>query len=322
MKVDVESHALEELSKIIYQYSIDQMEIMENYFRDIRSLENEIQTPGFVEIIQNVKSICDALREIHSSYIESTIEWLAGLKKTIDSLKEKRYIDNISYSCANFQKLQKKQDNACDIDEAVDFKSVVNSVFETQTQHRPLVKSYSEAINAIVDDIKRGSGKEITFDEAKIMRKAIEDFSGSEYPDIRKAYGNPNSQYHKEMEALDEYIKGAPKWEGKIYRGINISFDTANDILSKAYVDMKGPSSWSSNYETAEGFAKFGNDPVHMLFIMESNVSGVSISHLSAFNGIESEVTAPSGVKYYVDNVEKTMVDGMHWFYVWVHENS
>lgn len=196
--------------------------------------------------------------------------------------------------------------------------------FATQKQHRKYITSYSDAIHAIVDDVKQGSGKDITEKEAKLMHKGISDFSGEDYYYIRKAYQNPKaSQYDRErMAALDSYLKAAPKWDGQIYRGINVPWNVANEILSKPEVDMQGPSSWSSEPAVAEGFASRGDHAVSMVFVLKENKSGASITHIASYDGVESEVTAPSGVKYVIDSVKQSTVSGLPWIHVYVSEKA
>lgn len=198
----------------------------------------------------------------------------------------------------------------------------------TQREHKPFVSSREEAINAVINDVMQGSGRTISAKQAENYYESIQYFSGqdmtgenNDYRRIREAYNNPNAAAEdvQRMNYLDEYIKSAPKWEGEVYRGINIDESTANDILSRETVDMLGPASWSSEFDTAERFSR-GSKPVRMVFILPENRSGASITHIASFDGAESEITAPSGIEYRIDRYERVNKDGREFIHVYLHE--
>lgn len=191
-----------------------------------------------------------------------------------------------------------------------------------QTSHKPLVTSYTDAVIAVMNDVHYGSGKVITEEQAKKMLHSVQNFSGEYSRFIRAAYKNPKASQEdiEELRALDSYISNAPKWEGKIFRGINVSKKVAEDIFSKDTVDMLGPASWSSELDVAERFAQRGGEPVSIIFVLEENQSGASITHIGSYNGVESEVLAPSGVQYTIDHRENIRIDNRNYTYVYVHE--
>ena len=191
-----------------------------------------------------------------------------------------------------------------------------------QTEHRPIISSHEGAINAVMEDVRLGSGKDISREQAEMLLSGVRVFSGEEYSLVRKAYNNPNAPQSDiaALNAIDTYINSAPKWEGEVFRGINVSRSTADRILSDQTVDMLGPSSWSSELNVAERFSIMGSEPVRMIFVLPENKSGASITHLATYNGAESEVTAPSGVLYSIDRYEKARTDNRDYIYVYVHE--
>ena len=138
------------------------------------------------------------------------------------------------------------------------------------------------------------------------MYESVRSYSEAGYSDIRGAYGNPNADPRDKaaLIALDNYVRGAPKWEGTVFRGINVSHRTAKQVLSGKTIDMLGPSSWSSDKSIAERFSN-GKESVSMIFVLAENKSGASITHLGYYDGAESEVLAPSGVQYNVLNVDR-----------------
>lgn len=194
----------------------------------------------------------------------------------------------------------------------------------TQNEHRPLISSHSEAINAVIDDVRLGSGKQISIEKAESLFKGVNDFSGEYSSEIRGAYNNPSADPEdiERMNALDEYINNAPKWEGQVYRGIHVTQAIADEILSRPQVDMLGAASWSSELNVAERFSidTIGNDDVHMIFVLPENKSGASITHIAKYNGIESEITSPSGVQYNIDQIQRVFNDNREYLYVYVHE--
>lgn len=198
----------------------------------------------------------------------------------------------------------------------------------TQKEHRPLVSSRKDAINAVLEDVKHGSGRTITEEQAEAYYDSVQIFSGqdmtgnnNDYRGIRDAYNNPNasSEDKERLKNLDDYITSAPKWEGEIYRGINVDKKTANSILMDSEVDMLGPASWSSDFDTAERFSR-GSKPVRMIFVLPENKSGASITHIASYDGMESEITSPSGVKYSINDHQTIVKDGREYLYVYLSE--
>ena len=191
-----------------------------------------------------------------------------------------------------------------------------------QSEHRTVCTSREDAIAAIMSDIESSSGKRISDTQAEAMLNSIQAFTGNESTYIREAYNN-NSANPSDIEALnnlDEYLHNAPKWEGKVYRGINVNAKTAKSILSGSTLDMLGPSSWSSDELTAKRFSRRRGETVNMVFVLEENKSGSSITHVSSFNGAESEVLAPSGVIYHIDRTTRIRDDNEDYIYVHVYE--
>lgn len=190
-----------------------------------------------------------------------------------------------------------------------------------QTRHSPYISTYKEQVVAVQDDVRRGSGRNISEEEARKMLYGIHSFSGTASTRIRSAYNNPNadSKDAQLMRSVDDYINSSPKWEGKVYRGINVTNEQENKILSGNPIDMLGPSSWSSERSVAERFSN-GYKDVRIVFVLDNNKSGASITHIGSWDGIESEVTAPSGVKYQFDGVKRVKDSDSEIIFINVHE--
>lgn len=114
------------------------------------------------------------------------------------------------------------------------------------------------------------------------MLDSLHSYSGSNFSSIRWAYTAENAPQHliDELNALDSYVHHAPKWEGEVYRGINVSKEVAKKILNSESIDMLGPSSWSSDEIVARSFSNGFND-IAIVFVLPENKSGVSITHLA-----------------------------------------
>ena len=191
-----------------------------------------------------------------------------------------------------------------------------------QHQHRDLLPR-EQQIYGVIDDIKRASGIVKTKQEAQKILDSIRSYSGEDYTVIRWAYQNSNAPTNlvEKLNALDFYLKHAPQWDGKVYRGIHVTKETAEKILRDPAISMLGPSSWSSNELVARKFAQ-GIEEVWLVFVLPENKSGVSITHLARYDGTEAEVLAPADVMYTKEKVEKRVIEGKTYYYVYVHEQN
>lgn len=159
------------------------------------------------------------------------------------------------------------------------------------------------------------------------MLDSVRYYSGeSGYTFVRGAYNNPDAHPRDAaaMVALDDYLRRSPKWKGTVYRGIHIAPETLEKILVDGVSDMLGPSSWSSSPSVAEKFSRglFGQlpDGKNVVFVLPENRSGVSVTHIATFNGAEDEVTAPSGIIYVIERVERVVKAGVEYILIHVFE--
>lgn len=196
-----------------------------------------------------------------------------------------------------------------------------NNQVHSQTEHRKLIVGRDNQIAGLMQDMKNGSGSDISKVRAEELLDSLHDYSGQYYSSIRYAYNNPNApiQLQSALNNIDEYINSVPKWHGTTYRGINVSRNTAQQIMRMPTIDMLGPSSWSTSEEIAQRFSN-GDESVRMVFVLNNNVSGASITHLATYNGNEEEVLSPSQARYIADSVEETEINGERYVYIHVHE--
>lgn len=195
---------------------------------------------------------------------------------------------------------------------------------EGQINHRDRIVGKEKRIDAVIKDMEMGSGETISYEHAVVIEESLDVYSDSS-KDIKEAYMNPDSPYRELMEALDEYLHCSVKWHGTVMRGAVATKEEADKIISgEEPVDMLGPSSWTSDEVIAQNYARdkaSGDDSsVAIVYILNENKSGVSITHLSRYGTSEREVLAPSGIMYVVDSYETIPVDSVDLLYIYVHE--
>lgn len=190
-----------------------------------------------------------------------------------------------------------------------------------QTEHKPLVDSYQEGVSAVQSDMQEGSGTTVSQRQAEAIYYGVHEYAGGKSSFVRGAYENPNAspKAREMMQNVDTYIHAAPKYQGTVHRGINVSSEVADIITSQETVDMLGPSSWSSDKEVAERFSH-GYKDVRIVFTLPENHSGASITHIACFD--EREVLAPSGVKYHIDRIDRGKDKWGDVIYIDVHEGN
>ena len=197
-----------------------------------------------------------------------------------------------------------------------------------QTSHKSYIVDYESRITAVQEDILKGSNQNVSRERAKEMLDAVMFYTSEMgYGPVRDAYNNPNAPAEDiaAMHAVDDYIKGAPKWKGCVFRGIGVSREVAARILSNPTCDMLGPSSWSSEQLVAKAFADRGiarneDAEIRIIFVLDDNKSGASVCHIGTFDGNEAEVSAPSGVIYSIDRVRKVFLNDEEYIFIDVHE--
>lgn len=195
---------------------------------------------------------------------------------------------------------------------------------EGQVCHRDRIVGREDRIEAVIKDVEMGSGEVISYEQAEVIEESLDVYSDSSR-DIKSAYTDPDSPYRELMEALDWYLNHSVKWHGTVMRGAVATREEADKIISgETAIDMLGPGSWTSDEVIAQNYARdkaSGDDSsVAVVYVLEENKSGASITHLSRYGTSEREVLAPSGVLYAVDGYETISADSVDLLYVYVHE--
>lgn len=134
--------------------------------------------------------------------------------------------------------------------------------------------------------------------------KAVTDFTGHHYSDIRESARNGGAD--ERWRQCEDFIANAPQWNGgETRRGISLSADKYSNIKVGAVFDVNGggPASWSTSAGIADSFA--GNSAGRsVVFIAKKHGSATSVKGISKHND-EDEVLASMNNKYKVTSVSK-----------------
>jgi hypothetical protein len=174
-----------------------------------------------------------------------------------------------------------------------------------------------------IDFISKNLG--VSKEKAEEYNVSVAQYGGFSFKEIRKASYVGGTEFDEEIFAgktvtsankiaknLEEFIEKSPNWDGDIYRGINLPRWTLNEFKQGDIIDMQGISSWSSNAEVANKFAKKGLDE-KVIFHSKGTKQGTSIRHLAHYTE-EDEVMISAKAKWSITNIQK--VDDVTHIYV------
>jgi hypothetical protein len=131
---------------------------------------------------------------------------------------------------------------------------------------------------------------------AKTYERTAASYCGQGYTAIR------SGEDPQAAKVLEDFIEKSPKWDGNgpLHRGIGLTPQEAASLVPGAVVDMKGLSSWSSDPETAKGYAaRAQSGQKRVLLELDKADTGTSIGHLSEYAS-EREVLLSGKTKYEV----------------------
>lgn len=142
----------------------------------------------------------------------------------------------------------------------------------------------------------------------------LKSFTGADYIAIRKAQNDPEgakgTNAARQAKSIEAFLEKAPKAPGIVYRGMNVTQDVADKILSQQFMDLGGSmSSASRDPKVAEGFT-VGKKEVKMIFEIDQ-ASGVDITPLSLFKN-EKETLISSKARFMISGVQYRMNTGTY----------
>ena len=161
----------------------------------------------------------------------------------------------------------------------------------------------------------------VSYEEAELQYGSIARYGGMDYTQIRRAgyqggsfaeettfIGTKDVTYGQMADYIEDFIDNSPKWEGEIYRGINLPQYELEQLKVGGVIDMQGVSSWTSNFEIAETYSfknvkRTGNQKI--IFHSDGTKQGTSIKHLAHYD-FEDEILVSRKARWAISKVEKT----------------
>ena len=161
----------------------------------------------------------------------------------------------------------------------------------------------------------------VSYEEAELQYGSIARYGGMDYTRIRRAgyqggsfaeettfIGTKDVTYGQMADYIEDFIDNSPKWEGEIYRGINLPKYELEQLKVGGVIDMQGVSSWTSNFDIAESYSfknikKTGNQKI--ILHSSGTKQGTSIKHLAHYD-FEDEILVSRKARWSISKVEKT----------------
>ena len=161
-------------------------------------------------------------------------------------------------------------------------------VAKTQAQARKLMDEYGKNISALE--------REAVLDYGKGM-------SGVWNPALWKGGPLPNN-IQEPVDALSRFIRGAPKYQGTVYRSVGADVPGMNNLRSGDLVRLNGFTSTAVDRKIGEGFARdvLGDEAYKVMAIKSKR--GVFLGELSPMSH-EAEVLFDRGSFFVVKKVDK-----------------
>lgn len=167
--------------------------------------------------------------------------------------------------------------------------------------------------------------------KAKELYKAVDDFTGNHYDQIRDAMkaGDTTSQWGKQGAKCEEFISAGIKagqgWNGgATYRGVgglsNAALTAIHNMKAGDPIDCNwgGCASWSTKRSVSEGFGSGYN---HVTFVhLGSKQKGVSVTNIAHYGTGEQEVLVSKDAKFKVAAVVAGKVGTYSQTYVYVED--
>ena len=111
----------------------------------------------------------------------------------------------------------------------------------------------------------------------------------------------------KNLQALTEYVDNANKYEGRVYRGMNMSTEDFNTVLKS--LESGNVTNSLESWTKSSDIKTFTIGGKNQVIMSVDNKRGVDISAYSPWGDTEQEVLQPSGVRYKVKNVVREEID-------------
>lgn len=152
-------------------------------------------------------------------------------------------------------------------------------------------------------------------EKAEELVEHMDLWSGGGYKSVREAQQQAieGKSYDKEWfasgELLEDYISKAPKYNGEMYRGLNLNKKESKEIINHLKngdsIDMLGTSSWTSRESVANELIQGSG----IQFRVSKTNKGTSIQHLSAYGKKEAEILVSKTARYKAKSIDIFNID-------------
>lgn len=168
-----------------------------------------------------------------------------------------------------------------------------------------------QRVKQVMKDLK------CTESEAKSICNSVMQYSTTTFIDVKQYQrdgttgGNLSvKEAKKQAEDIEKYIKDAPKYNGTVYRGMNVDTKTGEAFVRAAkegkLMDMGGCiSSWTSLKSHAEEMNEYGANEFNLIFTVKGSTKGTSITHLQEWSDEKEVLMGKDVVWKPVDVVKK-----------------
>lgn len=193
------------------------------------------------------------------------------------------------------------------------------------------IKEYSKAKK----DLEKASGKAFSDHEIKAMLDSVNEYTGGDYTNIIAAGGDFKGVYSQysmllsdaqkkqalvDYENVEKFLENAPKYTGKVYRGLG--FDIGGDYDDGSYDDfmaeikkgtLTSPSltSWTTKksylgniFDARTGLDDSAEAMARVTLVMDESKSGVDIKDYARIKG-QDEVLFSKNVTYDVVDIQE-----------------
>ena len=140
---------------------------------------------------------------------------------------------------------------------------------------------------------------------------------------FKKMKAASRKRFVDQADALEDFVKRSPSYDGQIHRGMTIRKDRFDEFLTDLATGKPTATleSWSSEVDIADDFAGikrvkgaigaqqgFQSDRVHVMLTVKKNKYGSSITNLANDYQHEMEVLIPSKIRYSITDIEQTPI--------------
>lgn len=143
-----------------------------------------------------------------------------------------------------------------------------------------------------------------TPEQIEMTKRSLTQYTDEDYSDFRVTDKEGlDLGFNEEVESVNEFLRKAPKYSGRIFRGISVSKEVGDEILNSlnetGEMKLDAMSSFSRDGRVAQDFTTANPGESKFIFQINQNKSGVAIEDFSSLPD-EQEVLVPKNTRYAV----------------------